>query len=100
MVAEIHRDLMGDLNSDRPGLRGDVRELKREVTAQRTEIDRHDREIQELKEAPGGEARLAIARRRDRQSSLGLYASVAVISGAVAAGWQVVLAALKTLFHH
>ncbi|MBU6429483.1 MAG: hypothetical protein KGR26_10760, partial [Cyanobacteria bacterium REEB65] len=47
MVADIHREILGDLNSDRPGLRGDVRELKREVVAQRAEIDRHDREIQE-----------------------------------------------------
>ena len=100
MVADIHRELMGEMGTDRPGLRGDVRELKREVVAQRAEIDRHDREIQELKVAPGNEARQEIHRRHDRRSNLGLYAAVAVVSGSVAAVWQLVTAAFKAIFHH
>ncbi len=100
MVADIHRELMGEMGTDRPGLRGDVRELKREVVAQQAEIDRHEREIQDLKAAPGNEARREVHLRHDQRGSLGLYAAVAVVSGFVAAGWQLVTAAFKALFVH
>ncbi len=100
MVTDIHHEILGELGSDRPGLRGDVRGLKLKVAAQHAAIDRHEREIQELKSTPGNDARQEIRRRREQKSSFGLYAAVAAVSGSVAALWQLAAAAFKAWLHH
>ncbi len=102
MLADVHREILGEMGGDRIGLKGEMREARREIGDLRSRVDALENVAKKLEDAPGAEAEQEVKAAKATRRNFGQLIAAAFIGGGISQAWQMAAKAVESLFsgHH